>query len=398
MLNTVKQDKLKIKISAGMYLVLGFVVFVLATSFFPFALPGETAWFYLSAAIITGGGILGAILLYELVQAVVARKFGYKVEGIALSFLGNKQFEREEPRTARHAFWISAVGLLTLAAMATVGLGLGYLLVGSQPATALVLTYLGGLSLIFTAFNLLPAPPLPGGKILRALVWGATRSEDKAGIVYANAGRVTGWLVVLVGVTVLLLLSVVDGLIVMLVGWLLLTNSRVAKFQHQITVGLRGITAEQVVNSDGQSVQAQMPLKEVLPLLWQREAGRVIPVLDNGYLQGVIDSGTVQSKVRQPQTMPLTVADVMVRRGSLLIVRPQEEMTEVIKKMTANLQGFAVVLDDWGYFKGTVYLRDIPRYVELSQYLKFPLPTDFLPPANPPTVEKVEEREKVGTR
>jgi Zn-dependent protease/CBS domain-containing protein len=406
MATELSKNRLKLKIHWSIYLLVGFVTFSLATGFFPFALPGETAGFYISAALLAAGGILGSLLMYELTPALVARKLGYRVEGIELSFFGQKHFEKEEPTIARHDFWINFSKVLTSAGLAATGFGLAWLFAPIQSGVSLLLIYLGGLNLLLTAFNLLPAPPLPGGKILRSLVWGATKNQDKAERVYTNAGRVTGWFVLIAGATVMFTLSITDGLIIALAGWLLLMNSRVAKYQYLTTTGLKGVTAEQVTINDGAFVHPQMPLKEVLPLLWQKEPGRVLPVLDNGYFQGVLNLQTVQLQVKQPQTISLLVADVMTRRGGLLVVRPQTPMTEVVKEMSAKVQPFAVVLDDWGYFKGIVYVQDLPRYIEMSRYLQYtmpnPMPIEVIEPGKveiiPPANSEAEKREEAGIR
>jgi Zn-dependent protease len=113
--------------------------------------------------------VFGSVLLHELGHAVVARKLGVRVAGIELSFFGGAAKMVQMPRTATHEMLIAAAGPAVSLALAGVGLGLGAI-TGST-----LVSWLGWVNLIIAGFNLIPALPMDGGRILRAAL---TRRMD----------------------------------------------------------------------------------------------------------------------------------------------------------------------------------------------------------------------------
>jgi Zn-dependent protease len=106
----------------------------------------------------------GSVLLHELGHALVARRLGVQVSGIELSFFGGAAKMMDMPRRADHEIAIAAAGPAVSLMLAGAGLGLGVAL-----HSPLVLT-IGGINLVLAAFNLIPALPMDGGRILRALL------------------------------------------------------------------------------------------------------------------------------------------------------------------------------------------------------------------------------------
>jgi len=113
--------------------------------------------------------VFGSVLLHELGHAVVARRLGVHVAGIELSFFGGAAKMVQLPRTANHELLIAAAGPAVSLVLAAIGLGLGAL------THVWLFAWLGWTNLIIAAFNLIPALPMDGGRILRALL---TRRMD----------------------------------------------------------------------------------------------------------------------------------------------------------------------------------------------------------------------------
>lgn len=127
----------------------------------------------LAAVLLWRGGIVGvayvgvafgSVLLHELGHAIVARRLGVRVSGIELSFFGGAAKMIDMPRTARHEIAIAAAGPAVSLGLAGLGLGLGAAL------SSYTLAVFGTINLIIAAFNLIPALPMDGGRILRALL------------------------------------------------------------------------------------------------------------------------------------------------------------------------------------------------------------------------------------
>jgi Zn-dependent protease len=160
----------------------------------------------LALVFVAFGGVVGvvivclafaSVLLHELGHALVARRLGVRVSGIELGFFGGAAKMVELPRTANHELAIAAAGPAVSLALAGLGLGLGAL------THVPLIAWLGWTNLIIALFNLIPALPMDGGRILRALL---TRKLDfvratdvsvkiarVAAVAFALFGLAVGW-------------------------------------------------------------------------------------------------------------------------------------------------------------------------------------------------------------
>lgn len=127
----------------------------------------------LALVLVAFGGVAGvalvllvfaSVLVHELGHALVARKLGVRVSGIELSFFGGAAKMVELPKTANHEVAIAAAGPAVSLVIGAIGLGLGSLLHSS------LFAWIGYTNFIIAAFNLIPALPMDGGRILRALL------------------------------------------------------------------------------------------------------------------------------------------------------------------------------------------------------------------------------------
>ena len=126
-------------------------------------------WFGGMVGVFLVGLAFASVLLHELGHAVVSRKLGVGVSGIELSFFGGAAKMTELPRTATHEIAIAAAGPAVSIALAGAGFGLGAL------TGVWLITLIGWMNVVIAAFNLIPALPMDGGRILRALL---TRKFD----------------------------------------------------------------------------------------------------------------------------------------------------------------------------------------------------------------------------
>jgi len=138
--------------------------------------------------------VFGSVLLHELGHAVVARRLGVRVSGIELSFFGGAAKMIQLPRTATHEVLIAAAGPAVSLLLAGFGLGIGAI------THSAFFSWLGWTNFIIAAFNLIPALPMDGGRILRALL---TRKMDfvRATDVSVTVARVVAVAFAIIGLT-----------------------------------------------------------------------------------------------------------------------------------------------------------------------------------------------------
>ena len=180
----------------------------LATGQLPAAFPGRSIVAYVIAAIIAAVLFLASLLAHELAHSLVARRNGIEVESIVLWLLGGVAQLRGEPKTPGADFRIAIVGPLTSLGLAIVfGLAAGGVAqLGTAGLPFGVLAYLAATNAMLAVFNLIPAAPLDGGRVLRAALWRWRGNRQTAAVNAARAGRFFGFAMIALGV-----LQVVTG-------------------------------------------------------------------------------------------------------------------------------------------------------------------------------------------
>lgn len=216
----------------------------LANNRFVVEAPGYSTGAYVVAGSLTAIGLLLGVLAHEFGHALVARRVGLTVDGITLSWMGGvTRIEGDAPRP-RSELLVSGIGPLISLIVGGALWGLR-LIAESAAAGPLVISALGwlaGINVVLAAFNLLPASPLDGGRILHSAVWAATRDRWKAVRVASAAGIGLGALLAFAGF-LLTTRSVdpINGLFIAIIGWWLLGSARGERAMGAIHEALDGV-------------------------------------------------------------------------------------------------------------------------------------------------------------
>lgn len=198
------------------------LTFSLATTWFPELARGVASWVYWVAGAVAGLLLFVAVLAHELAHALVARARGLPVSSITLFIFGGVSNIEREPGSAGAEFQMAFVGPLTSLLLGALALLLTAAVGRSAPLLSAILYYLGVANLLLGVFNLIPAFPLDGGRVLRAIVWRLSGSLETATRLAVRAGQVFSALFVLLGLWVMFRGDPVDGIWSIFVGVFLL--------------------------------------------------------------------------------------------------------------------------------------------------------------------------------
>ena len=289
-----------VRIDFGWLLIVGFISWNLASGYFPHVLPSLSATAYWAQGLAAALLLFASVLLHELAHALVAVGHGVSVGGITLHIFGGVSQLDSEPETPRAEFLIAMVGPLTSFAIAGIAHGLGRLVTAPSSADALA-GYLAAVNVVVGVFNLLPAFPLDGGRVLRAALWAWSGRLDSATRVASRIGSAFALLLVAAGLVRAFTGDVVAGLWLSVIGLFLHQAARASYALLRIRARLAALRTEQVMNTAPALLEGldEAPVdadRVVSPRdsAWQaflkiaRNGRGRVAVVDNGTLVGVV--------------------------------------------------------------------------------------------------------------
>ncbi len=323
------------------------VAWTLARSVFPSAYPGVGDGGHLAMAVAATGLLFLSVVLHELAHAVTARREGMPVHGITLWLLGGVSDVGGRPRSPGQELRVAASGpvvSLVLAAalawMAAAAEGRGW-----PESVHGVLEYVARLNVVVAAFNLIPALPLDGGRILRAWLWRRQRDLLAATRSGARAGQAFGLTLVVVGVLDLGAGAGLVGLWLVVLGAFLLRAASSELADARTRHRLDGLTAADVMASDPGVVLNDTPVARLVahPPAPERTG---YPVLGGGRLQGVVLLAHAR-QVPAGEAAERRVEDVMTPLDDVPIVDAHLPVVDVVERLNGtNRTGQVVVVDD----------------------------------------------------
>ena len=271
----------------GWLFIAGLVTWSLTAGVFPFAYPGHTAAAYLVMGIIGAAGLFASILFHEFSHALVARAHGIEMQGITLWIFGGVAETSEEPDQPRSELKIAAIGPASSFVLGASFLALdvsGYALGWSTKITG-VLDYLTWANLALAIFNLIPAFPLDGGRILRALIWARSRNLVAATRTASTVGSGFGAGLMLLGVLAGFGGNIVGGVWWILIGSFLRSAARGSFEQLLVREALSHATVRTLMDAHPPTVQADTTVEDfVSNFVLARGGAARVPVAEDGAL------------------------------------------------------------------------------------------------------------------
>jgi len=210
----------------SIFVLVGLVAYALATSSLPASAPGYPRWEYWAAGLGAGFALFAGVLAHELAHAVAARRAKMHVDGITLWFMGGfTRIEGDEGPGSETV--VALVGPLVSVVLGGALLGIGFAIRGAGwSLVTSSLAWLGGINVILGLFNLIPASPLDGGKVLHGLLWRVTHNRWLATRLTAGTGTVLGAVAVVGGFVTLEMGYFLDGFTLAMLGWFVLSSAR----------------------------------------------------------------------------------------------------------------------------------------------------------------------------
>jgi Zn-dependent protease len=341
-------------------IVFALIVWSLAASVFPSTNPHLGSGAYVAMAAVAALLFFTSLVLHELGHAIVAQHEGMRIAGITLwVFGGVARFKGMFP-SAGAEFRIAIAGPLVSLA---IGLAcvLGAHALSAPAAVDGVVTWLGAINLFLLAFNMLPALPLDGGRVLRSLLWAASgdfgSATRRAGALAGGIGRV----MIVGGVALLLLLGSASGLWLSLIGWFVLVAARGETAYGIAHDALAGLQVADVTVRHPVAVGADMPLRRFLDDTFAPTHFASYPVMDGGRVIGLIAVGDLAG-ASAAELERATVRERMASLDDVPVLPDDMDLSEAAGELYSSSLGRGLVTHD-GEIVGLISLSDLERTV-----------------------------------
>jgi Zn-dependent protease/CBS domain-containing protein len=344
--------------------VFALIVWTLYAGIFPETNPGLSDTSYGIMAVSAAAVFFLSLLLHELGHAVVARREGMEIEGITLWLFGGvAKFKGMFP-SAGAEFRIAIAGPLVSLALGVVFVVLAWQ-AGLPGEADGVLAWLGYINLALLVFNLLPALPLDGGRVLRAALWGAKRDFAWATHVSAQIGRGFGYLFIAGGLALLFLQGAFSGVWIAFMGWFLLTAAG-AEDRYLLTrQTLAGLRVRDVMNPQPVTAAPDETLGRFMDeIVWTRRH-TTYPVAEDGRAVGLLPFRCIAA-VPRAEWDTRRVRDCMVPLGEVTVLSPETDLADAAGELAETDLGRGLVVSD-GRLLGLVSMSDVARAFELRR-------------------------------
>jgi Zn-dependent protease/CBS domain-containing protein len=355
---------IRIGVNWSVLVIVVLLAYGLAAGEFPAAAPHRPAAEYVVAALVTAAAFFGSLLAHELAHSLVARRNGVKVEGITLWLLGGVSRLQGEVASPAAEVRVAGVGPLVSLLLGGLFVLLAWLVdaAGVRGVVVAALAWLGGINVLLAVFNVIPAAPLDGGRLLRAILWRITGDRFKAAVWSARAGQVFGWVLVVVAAYLVLVLREYNWLWFALTGWFLIGAASAEGQQGELQSRLRTVPVRQIMTPDPQTVPPSVTVARFLNdhQPWLRHSA--FPVVDDGHTVGLVTMRRI-NQVPVGERDRTTLADIACPLSDVAQTTPDEPVADVLPRLNGCAEGRALVFSD-GHLDGIVSPSDISRAVQ----------------------------------
>ena len=346
--------------------VFALIAWTLATQVLPFDVAGQPALAYWVAGAVGAVLFYGCLLAHELAHALVARRSGVKVAGITLWLFGGVSQLDGEPKSASAEGLIAGVGPLTSLAVALVAFVLS--LLPFPTLVAELFAWLAFVNVALALFNLVPAFPLDGGRLLSSFFWWRSGSRQRGVHSAVRIGRFFAYLMIAFGVFELFTGSVLNGIWIAFVGWFLLSAGSAEEAGTAVRGLLRTVPVSAAMTSPVVTIPDWLTVEQFLDSTAPQHTFTTYPVHDpSGQLTGIVRLGDlVRMPAQERATQKLKdrarpIADVPTSR-------PDEDLAALIQRVGSGLDQRVLVLDN-GRLVGIVSPVDVARLLAVRQQL-----------------------------
>jgi Zn-dependent protease/predicted transcriptional regulator len=357
----------EVKLDLSWLLLALLITWTLAAGLFPASYPGLPHQIYWWMGVAGALGILFSIVFHELSHSLVARHYGLPMRGITLFIFGGVAEMEEEPVSPKVEFLMAVAGPLASVFLGGLFLLLEWVIVNQEWPVALVgiSHYLFMLNIIVAIFNLVPAFPLDGGRMLRAALWHWRNNLRSATRIASEMGSGFGLVLMILGGLAFIQGNFIGGMWWLLIGAFLRSAAKASYRQHLVHEMLSDKTVREFMNSNPVTLPPNATLAQILDDYIYKYHFKLFPVVENGKLTGCVDIHNIKQIPRE-QWAEKTVREVVMPCDADNTVSPQMNAAKLVSKMVKPGGTGRYMVAENGRLLGMVSLKDLREFIDLK--------------------------------
>jgi Zn-dependent protease len=372
---------IRIAVDWSWFLVLFLVIFYLSQFYSDVLGEDGTSTGPFLLAVLSAIGFFGSIVLHELGHAFVAMRNGIGITSIQLwIFGGMAQMDRESDRPATE-FKVAIAGPLVTLAIVVVFAAVGLAAAGPddfwEAATIesgagvsgvlAMVAWLATINFLVLVFNLLPAFPMDGGRVVRAIAWWRTGDRTSATRFAAGLGRAFGYLFIGLGLWMVFVGNVFGGVWLALIGMVINGSARGAAMQTRISGRIEGVRVADVMDREPVAIPSDLSVERALDEYFLRYRWPWFPVVDAAHrFLGLVQRDRAD---QVPETSRATslVADVLERDDGSFQVRDDAPLDTLLANRALRRFGALMAVDADGRLSGVITVEQVGRALRDAQ-------------------------------
>jgi Zn-dependent protease len=368
---------LRIGVDASWFVILFLLIFLLSTPFRE-TLHSSDAVAYLTT-VVSVLLLFVSLIVHELGHALVARRQGIEVKRIDLFLFGGLTKMSRDAASPAEEFKVAVAGPLATLLVILVCLAVDVAIVGTHRLThaivldndiqitpvLLSLSWLLPMNVLLFLFNIIPAFPLDGGRIARAIVWRVTNDKRRGTQVAARLGQ--GFAVILAGIGIWLLLAYgsFSGLWLAALAYLLGQSARGALLQSVLTERIEGVRVADIMDTHPVAIESELALQQAIDEYFLRYGWSWFPVVDSsGRFLGVARQERAQASVDAGEGW-LTIGSIVESEEAASWRVPADRpITELLASESLGRLGALMAVDGEGVLRGVVTIEQVRRALQ----------------------------------
>jgi Zn-dependent protease len=352
---------ISIRIHISWFLIFALLVWVLTVT----SQPEWGLAVRITAAVVTSLLFFVSVLLHELMHSRVAINNNIPVKSITLFIFGGVSQITEEPQKPGVEFRIAIAGPLTSLILSGLFYLFYFLLPASMGVVRGTLSWLGYINLALGLFNLVPAFPMDGGRVLRSIIWWRTRNLRRATQIASSIGRGIAMLMILGGIYWAFNGGGFNGLWIALIGWFIYSAASSSYQQLVLQQALQGHAAREIMTRDCTVVKPEISVDKLINDVVLPSGRRCFIVSNDSRPQGMVTLQEIGS-VPQPERTTRTAGQIMKPVNQLKTVSPDEDLATVMRILTEENVNQVPVMDK-GELVGMVARDNLLNFIRLKE-------------------------------